>query len=90
MSVVIDGLAQGYGLSTIIDGLSATLNPGITALLGPNGAGKTTLLRTLATIMPPRNGSVRVGDVVVDRERQARAVRERIGYLPQDFGFDPT
>ncbi|MDG4765521.1 ATP-binding cassette domain-containing protein [Solwaraspora sp. WMMD406] len=86
---MLDGLAQGYGTSTIIENLSVTLRPGITALLGPNGAGKTTLLRTLATIMPPRNGRILIDDVEIDGERSARRIRDHIGYLPQDFGFDP-
>jgi ABC-2 type transport system ATP-binding protein len=89
MSVVLDSLAQGYGTSTVIEGFSATLHPGITALLGPNGAGKTTLLRTLATIMPPRNGAIRIDDVEIRSEGSARRARDNIGYLPQDFGFDP-
>lgn len=89
MSVVLDSLSQGYGTSTVIDRLTVTLRPGITALLGPNGAGKTTLLRTLATVMPPRNGRIRIDDVEVSGERSARQLRDRIGYLPQEFGFDP-
>lgn len=89
MSVVVDSLAQGYGNTTVIEGFTTTLPPGITALLGPNGAGKTTLLRTLATIMPPKNGTIRIDDIEVRNERSARLARENIGYLPQDFGFDP-
>lgn len=89
MSAILDGVAQGYGSTRVINGLSLTLQPGITALLGPNGAGKTTLLRTLATIMPPRNGRMSIDGVEVRGERSARLVRDRIGYLPQDFGFDP-
>ncbi|GAB3801750.1 ATP-binding cassette domain-containing protein [Micromonospora zhanjiangensis] len=89
MSVVLDAVAQGYGTSAVIEGLDMTLKPGITALLGPNGAGKTTLLRTLATVMPPRNGRISIDDVEIHDERSARQVRDRIGYLPQDFGYDP-
>jgi ABC-2 type transport system ATP-binding protein len=89
MSVVVDDLRQGYGGSVVIKGLSLTLESGITALLGPNGAGKTTLLRTLATVLPPRAGKVIIDGVAVDDERSARAVRDEIGYLPQNFGFDP-
>ncbi|MFV2011270.1 MULTISPECIES: ATP-binding cassette domain-containing protein [unclassified Micromonospora] len=69
--------------------MSLTLESGVTALLGPNGAGKTTLLRTLATIMPPQYGSLRIGGVEVVDERSARRIRDDIGYLPQAFGFDP-
>ncbi|ASW53168.1 ATP-binding cassette domain-containing protein [Plantactinospora sp. KBS50] len=89
MSVTIDKLAQGYGKTVVIDRLTLTLQPGITALLGPNGAGKTTLLRTLATILPPRFGTIRIDGIEVDGERGARRARDRIGYLPQDFGVDP-
>jgi ABC-2 type transport system ATP-binding protein len=89
MSVVLEAMAQGYGTTTVIDSFTATIDPGITALLGPNGAGKTTLLRTLATIMPPRNGIIRIADVEIRNERSARQARDNIGYLPQDFGFDP-
>ncbi|QSB17523.1 ATP-binding cassette domain-containing protein [Natronosporangium hydrolyticum] len=86
---MLDSVAQGYGRSTVLEAVSLTLRPGVTALLGPNGAGKTTLLRTLATIKPPRNGRIYVDDIQVTGEKSARDVRDRIGYLPQDFGFDP-
>ncbi len=89
MSVVLEEVAQGYGNSVVIDQLSIRLEPGITALLGPNGAGKTTLLRTLATVLPPRSGSLSIDGVAITGERAARSIRDRIGYLPQEFGFDP-
>lgn len=89
MDIVLDSVSQRYGRTLALDGLSLTLRPGVTALLGPNGAGKTTLLRTLATIMPPQYGSLRFDDVEISDERSALRVRNNIGYLPQDFGFDP-
>jgi ABC-2 type transport system ATP-binding protein len=89
MSIVLDEVSQGYGDVVVLDRLSMRLRPGITALVGPNGAGKTTLLRTLATVAPPRSGRLSVDSVVVSSERSARRVRDNIGYLPQDFGFDP-
>lgn len=89
MNVVVDGLKQGYGRSVVIEGLNLSLRSGITALLGPNGAGKTTLLRTLATVLPPLDGNVIIGGITVNSEHAARSVRDEVGYLPQDFGFDP-
>ncbi|WP_409074658.1 ATP-binding cassette domain-containing protein [Micromonospora chalcea] len=89
MQIALHAVSQGYGGRTIIEGLSATLRPGVTALLGPNGAGKTTLIRTLATILPPRSGEIHFDDLRVVNERTARIARSRIGYLPQDFGYDP-
>jgi len=52
----------------------------ITGLLGPNAAGKTTTLRMLYTLMSPDQGAVRVDGI--DAHRDATAVRQRLGVLP--------
>ncbi len=56
--------------------------------LGPNGAGKTTTLRMLTTLLPPTSGEARVAGV--DLIREPERVRERIGYVAQGGGTDPT
>src|SRR5688572_28952210 len=56
--------------------------------LGPNGAGKTTTLRMLATLLPPTSGEATIGGA--DLRREAQAVRERIGYVPQGGSTDPA
>lgn len=86
----LTALTQGYSGRTIIENLDLSILPGVTGLLGPNGAGKTTLFRTLATIAPPQSGQVELFGSPVTNERQARHVRRRIGYLPQDFGYYPA
>jgi len=65
-----------------------TIPPGMFGLLGPNGAGKSTLMRTLATLQEPDTGAVQFGAIDVLRDKYA--VRELLGYLPQEFGLYPT
>jgi len=56
-------------------------------LLGPNGAGKSTLMRTIAGLQDADIGSITVGDINVATDKQA--LREILGYLPQEFGLYP-
>jgi ABC-type multidrug transport system ATPase subunit len=77
------------GSRLAVDGLDLTLGLGVHGLLGPNGAGKTTLMRALSTVIKPKGGRLRLlGRDVTDR-RSLRALRSRLGYLPQHFGFYP-
>lgn len=90
VSVRLQSLTQGYGRKVVISGLDLTLSAGVFGVLGPNGAGKTTLLRTLATILPPRSGTLEIAGQVVNSGKTARIARQQIGFLPQDFGFYPS
>jgi ABC-type multidrug transport system ATPase subunit len=56
-------------------------------LLGPNGAGKSSLMRTLATLQEPDSGTVTLGDINVLKQKDE--LRQRLGYLPQEFGVYP-
>jgi ABC-type multidrug transport system ATPase subunit len=67
--------------------VSLTIPPGMYGLLGPNGAGKSTLMRILATLQEPDAGSIHLDGL--DVLRQPDAVRQTLGYLPQEFGVYP-
>lgn len=57
--------------------LSLTVRPGeVLGLVGPNGAGKTTTLRSIAGIIPPSAGRVRIAghDLLVDPIGAKRAL----------------
>ena len=60
----------------------------IYGFLGPNGAGKSTTLRMLATLLPPSGGDARIAGC--DLRREPARVRERIGYVGQEGGSDPS
>lgn len=67
--------------------VTLTIPKGMYGLLGPNGAGKSTLMRTLATLQEPDEGSIRLGDT--DLLKQKDEIRQTLGYLPQEFGVYP-
>ena len=61
MHLVVEKLSVSRGERRVLDGLSFRLAPGEGLLLtGPNGAGKTTLLRTIAGLLRPDAGTVRL------------------------------
>jgi ABC-type multidrug transport system ATPase subunit len=88
MQLLIENLSKTYpnGVKAL-DNVSLTIPHGMYGLLGPNGAGKTTLMRIVATLQEPDTGSVRLGDI--DGLRQKDELRQRLGYLPQEFGVHP-
>jgi ABC-2 type transport system ATP-binding protein len=68
-----------------VNGLSLGLDRGVHGLLGPNGAGKTTLIRTLATVRSPTAGTLSL--LGTPSDGSLKAVRRKLGYLPQHFGY---
>src|SRR5712672_1807477 len=78
-------LSRVYGATIALNALNLTVNRGdLFGFIGSNGAGKTTTLRILATFLAPSGGAAQVlGHDVV---RDADAVRNVIGYMPDFFG----
>ena len=87
LAAEVHDVRRRYGRTQALDGATFTIGPGVTGLLGPNGAGKTTLLRILATVAAPDSGSVQVFGRSPSDARQRTEIRRRLGYLPQDPGF---
>jgi ABC-2 type transport system ATP-binding protein len=84
----ISGLSKTYPNGTrALKRISLDVPPGMFGLLGRNGAGKSTLMRILATLQEPDEGTIRLGELDVIRQKER--VRETLGYLPQSFGFHP-
>lgn len=87
MKLEIRHVTKHYRDKTAVDAVSITLTPGVWGLLGANGAGKTTLMRMLAGILRPTEGQILCDGVEIGA--LGAAYREKLGYLPQEFGFYP-
>ena len=86
--IEVEGLVKDFGATRAVDGVSFTVRRGeIMGLLGPNGSGKTTIMRVLTGFFPPTEGRVAVDGL--DVEEHPLAVRERIGYLPENVVLYP-
>lgn len=88
--VELHKLVQRFGRKEILHGLDLEVGRGVFGLLGPNGAGKTTVLRTLATVIRPAGGTVRLLGLDPQDSKERRALRQRLGYLPQALGYYPN
>ncbi len=85
MELVIRNLSKTYPNGVrALDDISLTIPTGMFGLLGPNGAGKSTLMRILATLQEADSGTAYLGDI--DVLHQKEAIRQQLGYLPQEFG----
>jgi ABC-2 type transport system ATP-binding protein len=86
--IVIDirDLTHRYKTHQALGGVSFTVQrQSIHGFVGPNGAGKTTTLKVLATLLKPQRGDVSVfGHDIV---RGCKAVRRKIGFMPDHFSM---
>lgn len=78
--LTVNQLAKNYGVDTLFENVSFTVNAGErVGLVGPNGCGKTTLLKILTGRERASAGSVRFNPSAL-----------RVGYLEQGLSFDPA
>jgi len=82
------GLRKVFGDDVVaVDNLDLSIEEGeIFGFLGPNGAGKSTTINMLLDFIRPTAGSAEVFGM--DAQAEAAAIRDRIGVLPEGYGFD--
>ena len=87
-AIEVSGLVKRFHADgpPALDHVTTTVAHGsITGLVGPDGAGKTTLLRTMAGLLQPSSGTLRL--LGLDPFTQGDLLRDQVGYMPQKFGL---
>ncbi len=80
-------LVKRYGGFVAVDGIDFEVRPGeVLGMLGPNGAGKSTTMRMIYQVTPPTSGTLRIFGL--DTGRDARAIKARLGVVPQIDNLD--
>ncbi len=83
------GLTRSFGKVQALAGLDLVAESGqVVAVLGPNGAGKTTFVRSVATLVRPDGGELRVAGI--DALRRPEQVRRVIGLAGQYAAVEPA
>ena len=87
MRINLNHLSMTYpnGKQALRDISLALESPSLIGLVGPNGAGKSTLMKLLVAGLLPTGGTISVDDVPLSRCE--KKLKEKLGYLPQDFGL---
>ena len=84
--IEITQLSKSYGKSRGIEDVSFEVHEGeIFGFIGPNGAGKSTAIRTLLNFLYPSSGSAKI--LGMDIVRDAKKIRQSIGYLPSEVHY---
>ena len=78
-------LVTAYGKIEALKGVSLDVAQGsITCLLGPNGAGKTTLMMTIAGVLRPRRGSIKLLEAEISGLQPDAIVSRGIALVPEN------
>jgi ABC-2 type transport system ATP-binding protein len=84
-ALVLKGIRKAFAGHVAVNDFSLEVpRQCIFGLLGPNGAGKTTTLRMVMDILGPDAGTIEILGKPADH-----AVRDRIGYMPEERGLYP-
>ena len=85
-AISAEHLVRRFGDFTAVNDVSFRVEKGeIFGFLGPNGSGKTTVIKMLTGLLPLSGGSAQVEGL--DVRTESESVRERIGYMSQNFSL---
>ena len=87
--VRVKGFKKQYRKQVAVDGINLEIRRGeIYGLIGPDGAGKSSIMKAVAGVLTFDSGTLEVFDILVDSERSAERVKQRIGLMPQGLGLN--
>lgn len=82
----VSGLHAGYGAGDILKGVDVALGAGrLVTVIGPNGSGKSTLIKTLAGLLPARQGTIELRGERLNEMSAPKRVRAGLAYVPQEY-----
>lgn len=86
MAIATFGLTKQFDRHVAVNDVELHVQAGeVYGLIGPNGAGKTTLIRMLATAEEPTLGEIYIHGDRLLRDDSNPHLKQRLGYLPDDF-----
>ena len=81
----INNLVTTHGLIKALKGVSLNIEAGkITCILGPNGAGKTTLMFSIAGILKPKSGVIRLNGQDITGQSAPRILKQGLSLVPEN------
>lgn len=84
--LTVSALHAGYGAGDILKGIDVALPAGrILTVIGPNGSGKSTFIKTLAGLLPARQGEIRLAGERLNDLSPPRRVHAGLAYVPQEY-----
>jgi branched-chain amino acid transport system ATP-binding protein len=84
VSVELRGVSTVYGSVPMLRDIDLSVGAGeIVCVLGPNGAGKSTLFKTVAGLISPVSGTVRIMNADVAATGTERIARLGVGFVPE-------
>jgi len=87
----VQRITVGYGELPILRSVSLRVErQEMVAIVGPNGAGKSTLMKTIAGLLKPQDGTIRLDGQDLTRLRPHRIVQAGVCYVPQTENVFPS
>ena len=83
----INNACIAFGTEVLFSGLNLNLERGKTAcIVGQSGCGKTSLLNAVMGFVPLKEGTIKVGDTLLDKST-IDIIRRQIAWIPQELAL---